>query len=207
MRTHSFEPSTWAFSVHTEPTIEPVTVSDAKAFARIDTSADDTLLATLIKAARKECESKTKRQLVTATLDLVLDEFPGDNDAIELPRPPLQSVTAITYVDTDGVTQTLDTAQYAVDTDSCPGRVSLAYNCSWPSTRDIRGAVRIRYVAGWPIVASNATTPDDLCVWIMHQATTRYALREAFISGTAIVDAPSRFMDSLLDAYRIPESG
>src|SRR3990167_7420015 len=69
--------------------------------------------------------------------------------AIELPLPPLRSVTSITYVDQDGTTQTLSSTLYTVDSSSEPARITPAYGEVWPSTRDQVNAVTVRFVAGY----------------------------------------------------------
>jgi uncharacterized phiE125 gp8 family phage protein len=130
------------------PTKEPVTLDMAKAHLRVDDGEEDALIAQIIATAREWCEDFQRRSYVTQTWRLTLDEFPCA-DEISIPRPPLASVSSITYVDTNGDTQTLATTVYAVDTDAEPGRVYLKYNQTWPSTRDITNAVTITFVAGY----------------------------------------------------------
>lgn len=142
----------------TPAAIEPVNLAQAKIAANITGSADDGLLQVLISAARQQAETITHRALVTSTFDLKLDAFPGSDDVIEIPLPPLQSVTSITYLDGDGASQTMDSDDYVVDISSEPGRVYLAYGASWPSTQNRRDAVTIRFVAGYPITSVTAGT-------------------------------------------------
>lgn len=49
------------FIVLTPPTVEPVTLTDAKAYMRVDFSDDDTLITNLISRARSLCETITAR--------------------------------------------------------------------------------------------------------------------------------------------------
>jgi len=132
-----------------EPTEYPVTLAELKAHLLVTGTTDDTLLTSILETAIKEAEEITGKQLALATYATKLDNFPS-SDHIVLYRPPLVSVTSITYVDTAGATQTLSTNVYAVDTASQPGRVSLKYDQSWPT--DCRGHyndVTITYVAGY----------------------------------------------------------
>jgi uncharacterized phiE125 gp8 family phage protein len=130
----------------TAPTSEPLTVEEVKLHLRIDHDAEDSWVGQSITAARQYIEDMAARQMVTATRKLILDYFTCE---VELPRPPLLAVTGITYVDTDGATQTLSTDVYTVDTDSVPGRVYLAYDQSWPDTRCVQKAVEITYTCGY----------------------------------------------------------
>ena len=130
------------------PAVEPISSAAAKLHLRVDISTDDTLIAALITAARQKCELYTRRQLITATWQMTLDAFP-DEEVIYVPRPPLQSVTSITYVDENGVVQTWTAALYRVDIATEPGRITPAYGESWPSTRDVSAAVTVKYKAGY----------------------------------------------------------
>lgn len=142
------------WQVTTQPATEPVTLAEAKAHLRIDTTADDTLIESLITAARQWCEDYERRAYVTQTITVKLDRF---TNKIVLPKPKLQSVTSVKYIDTAGVEQTLSTDIYNVDTYREPGRITLAYNQSWPTTRDDYNAVEIVYVAGY---GDAADVPD-----------------------------------------------
>ncbi len=86
----------------TPPAMEPVTLAEAKLHARIDHDLEDGLLATFIAAARQHGEQLTGRQFVEAAYELSLDGFPCGDDPIELPKPPLQAVESISFVDRDG---------------------------------------------------------------------------------------------------------
>jgi len=87
-----------------------------------------------------------------------LDDWP-DGDIITVPRPPLGTVTSITYYGTGGTAATMTADTYIVDTDSEPGRISLGYGKTWPSEtlRPVKGVV-IQYQAGYGSAASSVPT-------------------------------------------------
>ncbi len=132
------------------PASEPVTVEDAKVQARIDADVtdEDGLLRAYIRAATRQVETETGRQLMLATYVYRASGFPSCA-WIEIPKPPLIAVTSVAYVDTAGVTQTWASSNYRVDVQSDPGRVHLAYGISWPSVRSQYDAVQITYLAGY----------------------------------------------------------
>lgn len=111
---------------------------------------EDSLLDILITAAREYCEGKTGRALATQTLEAYPDGWPCGNE-IELPYPPLQSVTSVKYKDSAGAETTLSAdTDYIADTDSLVGRIVLPYGGSWPSaTLYPVNPIKIRYVAGY----------------------------------------------------------
>lgn len=165
-----------------EPTSEPVTLTEAKAHCRIDTTADDTLVSSLITAARAWCESRIGQCLMPATYRLKLDRFCGHE--IELPYPPLTAVSSIAYVDSAGSAQTLSSALYAVDTDSKPGRVSPVYAEVWPTTREQLQAITITYTAGY---ASASVVPQSIKQAILLLVGHWYENREASVVGVTSV--------------------
>lgn len=137
----------WARTV--EPAVEPLTLAEAKAQARITDTQSDNVLLSYIKTARDAAEQSLGRGLVTQTWQAGLPDFA---DVIWLPMAaPLQSVTSVTYYDSDGTLQTLATSYYTVDTLSRPGRIVRAANQCWPAVQCDRldSAVLITYVVGW----------------------------------------------------------
>lgn len=109
-------------------------------------SAHDQHLTDLIMGAVRDVERYTRRALITQTWKLTLPGF--CRRRIELPRPPLQSVTSIAYVDEAGASQTVSSFQ--VSSAASPGYIEPAYNDVWPATRPSTvDAVTITYVAGF----------------------------------------------------------
>jgi uncharacterized phiE125 gp8 family phage protein len=180
------------------PEEEPVSLAAAKLHLRVDGTAEDGYIRGLVAAARMDAEHQTGRALVAQTWRLTLDAFPpGD---IELPRPPLQSVKSITYLDADGVRQTIDPAEYRAITDELFGRVVLAYNAAWPSCRSEPGSVQVTFVSGWPEAAD---VPEAIRHWIKIKLTTLYEQRGMVITGTIVSESPRQAWDVLLDGYRV----
>ncbi len=184
------------FAQATPPAAEPVSLVEIKAHCRVDISDDDALLGGLIVAARQHVESLTRRQLINATWRLSLDAFPGvtrhvggwprsaaEGADIRLPRPRLQSVTSITYLDAAGAAQTLSPSSYTVSGDEEPGRIALAPGSDWPDTQADRiNAVQITYVSGYGADASSV--PQALKQAVLLLAAHWYENREAVVVGT-----------------------
>src|SRR3954453_3955872 len=103
----------------TAPSTEPISTADAQLQCRVDASDEDALIDALVKAAREHVETFTHRALITQTWDLKLDAFPCTGE-IWLPKPPVASVTSITYLDTTGVSQTWASSNYRTDLPSGP---------------------------------------------------------------------------------------
>lgn len=133
----------------TPPAVEPVSLDELKSHLRVDIADDDDYIGGLIMAAREYIEETTRRSLTTQTWRLSLDDWP-DDDEIELPRPPLQSIISFQYTDSDGITTDVDAGSYEIDTDSEPGQIVLANNQSWPDViLKAANPVQVTYVAGY----------------------------------------------------------
>lgn len=184
------------------PAAEPVTIAEVKSQANIDHSDDDALIAADITAAREEVEHYLGRPLITQTWERVLDAFPAD--AILLGWGPVQSIASIKYIDTDGVQQTMDAADYSLDKDSNEqvGFVLRAATITaWPSTLDTANAVRVRFVAGYGATA--ADVPMLIRKRIIVRAASTYKHRDETVVGTIVASLPDRFHDRMLDRYRV----
>jgi uncharacterized phiE125 gp8 family phage protein len=182
----------------TAPTLRPLTLADAVNFCRVNDSADNALVEALIDAARQKAETLAGRTLLTTTWDLKLPAFPT---AIDLPMPPVASVTSVSYYDLDNALQTLAvTTQYLTYCGNKTGRVYLPNGTTWPSTYDRPDAVIVRYVAGW---TSAALVPACLVQWCRQAVATMYEHREHTVTGTIAAELPREFCAGLLDPERL----
>lgn len=180
---------------------EPISTSDAKDHLRVDLSDDDVLISAAATAARDYFEADTNRQLVKATYTLTLDDFPRSrHEPIRIPRPPLRSVTSITYLDSDGTEQTWSSSEYTVETfdgpGAQPGRVYPKAEYVWPTTQDVPGAVTITFEAGYDVV------PEGMKATLLLLVGDLYANREAQVVGNVFSD--NRTAQRLLGRYRLP---
>lgn len=172
----------------TPPAVEPISTAEAKAHIRVDHSDDDTYIDTLVSAARQDTERVTWRQMITATYTLTLDRFPENVDFIELPRPPLQAVSSITYVDVNGDTQTWADTNYTVATGGGAGRVNLVAGKVWPSMQTRFNSVTITYTAGYGDASTDV--PEVLRQGMLLKIGHWYENREAVVIGGTPMSLP-----------------
>jgi uncharacterized phiE125 gp8 family phage protein len=180
----------------TGPTEEPVSTAEAKAHLRVDGSDDDSYIAALITTARMHVEAILRRALITQTWKLVLDSWP--DEVLKLPKPPLASVSSVTYLDENGESQTFSPDDYIVDTASEPGRLTLAKDASWPSEELYPlGAVNIQYVAGY---ADADAVPQAYKQAMLLLIGHFYENREAVVAaqGANVQELPMAVMSLLM---------
>lgn len=180
-----------------EPASPAVSTSDAKAHLRVTSSDEDTLIGTIVEAAVRHVEDVCGRALFTQTWTATFDGFP-DGELV-LPRPPVASITSVSYVDEDGATQTLASNAYEKDLGSEPACLWPVYGTTWPATRAQRGSVTVVYVAG---VASTSSIPKPIRQAILLLVGHLYENREAVNIGNIVTTMPMA-VDALLAPYRM----
>lgn len=182
----------------TAPATTPVTLNEAKAHLRVDTSDEDALITAMLVAATEAAEHITGLALMPQTWLLTCDAFPA---SLDLTRVPVASVTSIAYDDTTGTPQTLSPSLYTLDNASefDIARIVPAFGKSWPATLSHINTVRVTYAAGYPDADS---VPEGIKSWIKLHVGTQYANRE-----TETIDRGQLltlgYADRLLDRYRV----
>lgn len=135
------------------PPVEPLTLTEVKLDRAVEHSLHDDLLTALIKTARSYVEDYCTLSLIYQTRELILDAF---SNSVEIPYGPVQSVEAIEYVDTNGITTTLGVANYTVNVNRYAAMIAPAWGLYFPATRWQANAVVVRYIAGYEPVGSPA---------------------------------------------------
>jgi len=185
----------------TAPSRYPVTLEEVKAHCRVETDDDDAYLDSLIEGATACLDGAggfLGRCLVQQTWELQLPYWPcatprwefttryipnGPNGQIEIPLPPLVSVTSIKHMDGAGDEQTIDSDQYLVAPRGWePGIVQPIYGGTWPTSAYSRpDAIRIRFVAGYASVVNgglSGTIPRNIIQCILKAIGSAYENRD-----------------------------
>lgn len=130
----------------TPPAVEPISVDEFKAFVRFDPPEEDALIEELITTARESAEKYTRRSFITTGWRLRLDSLNGVRK-VQLHRSPVQAVTAVTYTDESGDTQTVPAENYTMQTN---GYVVRHLDYTWPAAIRTRpGVISIDFTAGY----------------------------------------------------------
>jgi uncharacterized phiE125 gp8 family phage protein len=191
----------WGLVQTEAPASEPITIEEARAWLRVDDTAQDALIAALVAAARRMVERRTNRALLASAWQMTIDRFPcGDaRRAILLPLGPVIAISAITYLDTGGVERTMAPADYRYDLSREPAPITTEWGKSWPSARDVIGAIAVDFSAGY---ADAAAVPQDLKLAMQLLVGHWFENRESVVVG-AVSNALQLAFDDLLEPYRI----
>lgn len=182
----------------TPPAVEPVTLTDAKLHLKVDTTDDDALITALIAAARARAEWHTGRAFITQSWKLWLDAWPGALScddvpprlsataakAIEIPLPPLQSVSSITAYAMDDSATVMSSTLYQVDSASAPARVALKIGVAPPVNLRAMNAIAIAFTTGYGDAASDV--PDAIRRAILMIVADLYANRGDAAAETSV---------------------
>ncbi len=170
------------------PADQPVFLDDVKRRLKIDDTSEDVDLSLMIDEATQLAEEFTARSFITQTWQLKLDGFPSCGGPIKLPRGPVQSVSSVSYEDTNGDTQTWGSGNYQVVTVRAVPIIVPEPTVSYPATEsDREDAITITYVAGYGDKAGDV--PPSLRQAILNMVGTLYCGVRGDTAGNAAVEA------------------
>lgn len=181
------------------PGIEPVTLADAKAHLRVDTTDDDNLIGALVTAARVQVEVATRRVLITQRWRLTYDRWPQDG-LIELRTTPIQSVDAVMTYDATGSATPLNPAAYQVDLASVPARLALTVPLETVRPGRPLAGIEIDVTAGYG--PSGLQVPQPLLLAMMMLVARWYESRDGTAAGTIPASIEQGF-EALIAPYRV----
>ncbi|MEW5421394.1 head-tail connector protein [Amorphus sp. 3PC139-8] len=181
-------------SILTEPpTLEPVTLAEAKQHLRVDTDAEDTLIADLIAAARRHVEATTGRALLAQGWRIVRETVPHSG-IVRLEPQPVLSIDAVTVRASDGTASVLGAEDYVMDLVSSRLRLLPGGAGRWRADQ-----VEIDITAGYGTVAGDVPAPLRQAVLMLVAHWHQH--REAALVGPP--DPVSLGVSSLVRPYRL----
>jgi len=134
------------------PRVEPVSLNEIYEHTHSGVE-HEVYLAGLITRARARFEQRTGRLLVQQTWQTSLPMF---TNIIELPFAPLQSVTSIQYLNTQGRYQTLESNEYRVVEHGITATITPKLGGCWPTVGyKTMDAIRIEAVYGHAPIVNN----------------------------------------------------
>lgn len=180
----------------TDPSVEPITLAEAKANLRIDHDSEDALIEGLIRAAREEVEASTGLALIDQDWRRVLDRVPSSGRVL-LHRHPVKSIISVTLYGSDGEASLLDPGDYRLDAVSRPARLHILKR---PANHVAMNGIEVDFSAGFG--ESGADVPDLIKRAIHLLVAHWFEFRASF--GAA--DQPVSFPDAyarLIAPYRM----
>ena len=179
--------------------VEPVSLAEAKADLRVDGTADDNLIRSLIVTSRLHIEAALGLALITQSWQLLLDAWPKSR-RVPLPMRPIRDVSAVGVRGDDDSLEAVPPSAFILDGTGNPARLVWrnAATAIDPG-RPVNG-IEITFTAGF------GDTPEDVPAPIRHALVLLvahwYEHREPVEIGAAATAIPSMVSELLLPYRR-----
>jgi uncharacterized phiE125 gp8 family phage protein len=179
------------------PAVEPWSVAEAKNFLRTENDDDDTVIASLIAAARSHVEAMTRCALIAQTWRFVLDQWPKDG-RIKPGRGPLRTLTAARTYDSAGSATTIDAGTFIVDKAS---GVIASSEWALPAPGRATAGIELDVEIGFGSAATDV--PDVLRHAVRTLVAHWYENRGLIAIGQSVAMMPAS-VSAMIASYRVP---
>lgn len=177
----------------TGPAVEPIDLAYAKAFLRVDSTDEDTLIINLIKTARQQVENMIGRTLIRRSI--VYRRVVPNGKCFTIPRPPLLGLTRLTLIAENDQAMDVPTTDYSVTRRRDPGQVRLKHGHNWTDYLAEFTTLEVEFEAGYGDIAEDVPLPIRQAVLLFIAHSFEY--RE--MSETPALPI---MVDALLAPYR-----
>ena len=180
------------------PALEPISLAEAKAHLRIDGTAEDALIQSLVVTSRLHIEAALGLALITQSWSYFLDRWPKAG-RFQLPLRPVVAIAHVRVWSDEGISESLDPASFLLDGHGMPPRlVALSGTAEIAPMRAANG-IEIGFTAGFGAAADDvpATIRHALLLLVAHW----YENREPVQIGVGVNAVPA-MVSELLAPYR-----
>lgn len=179
----------------TAPTVEPVTLAEAKLAARITETLFDAIIPGLIASARQLAEQATGQMFMAQTWRTELVDWPAITDTIAVPQA---TAAALSYW-TGSAWATLSGAGYAFAPAGSGTALAPALGTTWPAlgTKALGARVRIDLTAG----AADANAVPECVKLYIKALVAHWVFNPSAAASNSTAEAP--FLRLLLDPARL----
>ena len=184
------------YQVITPASTYPVSLTEAKSHLKVDTTADDTYIESIIKAATQLSEEYTNRFFI----DTVIEQYASSFAELEtLFKSKVSVISFVKYYDSNNTLQTLSDTIYDAQVRYEPAQIQLADGQSYPAFTKRNDAVEVKYTVGY---GAASDVPEIIKQAILLTIGNFYANRESVIVGRMVSELPQN-SKWLLDTYKV----
>jgi len=164
-----------------------------------DNTTDDGMLRDMILAAVGQVERYQRRQLISATFTVTMDDWPRDGCFWFRDHLPITAVSAVKYKEsTAGTLTTVTASNYATSFPrSSPGRIVPISSYAWPTLyTDAVDRVQVSLTAGY---GSAVNVPMTTRAAIRYLVAQMVEFREPVVLGMTAAEIPQTLKGALDD--------
>jgi uncharacterized phiE125 gp8 family phage protein len=188
-----------ALVLTSSPAVEPVTVAEVKAQARIDGTAEDALIASLILTSRLHVEAALGLALITQSWRWSFDRWPVE-PSLPMPLRPVQAITSVKVLAADGTPATIAASDYVLEGDGLPPRI-VRTGALFPQPGRAVAGIEIAFTAGFGAAAADVPAPIRQAVLLL--AVHWYDHRDPLEIGSPLAAVPDA-VSGLLMPFKVP---
>jgi uncharacterized phiE125 gp8 family phage protein len=178
----------------TAPASEPLTLIEAKAHLRVDSTDEDTLIGALVLAAVGHLDGYTGLLGRCMITQVWVQKFDDWHTIMRLPFADVQGVV-LTYVDESDVEQTVSSTLYTLFQDGLGGYIRFEDDFTDPSVGPDYGGISATITCGF---GSADDVPAALKAAMLLHIGTLYEYRETLSERVA----PNMAVEALIAPYR-----
>lgn len=177
----------------TYPTTTVITLDEAKAHLRVTTTDEDSLIMDCVRQATNLIELETNQVFLSGSCVYYLDtnEFTSYKE-VKIWAYPINEITAIKYLDINGIEQIFSTTNYSVDISDSPIRIlpTTTPTCKANTLNTIRIYCNLGY--------NNIDNIDsELIGWIKIFTAFFYQTRQPEYTGYTVSEIAIKYKDAL----------
>jgi uncharacterized phiE125 gp8 family phage protein len=139
--------------------VEPITLAEAKAHLRVDSPAEDVLIAALISTSRLQIEAALSLSLIDQSWSLFLDDWPPPPQLIVLPVAPVRTLTALRTYAADDTPTAHAVSHLQLDPDLHQPRVHRRQDTVATAPRRPMNGIEIAFLAGFGPTPADVPAP------------------------------------------------
>lgn len=181
----------------TAPAETPITLAEAKTHLRVDGSAEDAYIISLIAAAVSlvDGEGSLGRSMVTQTWAKWVSQSPG---VVRIGMGPFISLTSVDYYDADNAIQSATLSDYEIRLDGDFVNIRPKKGKVWPNSYIRDDSIKFTFTAGF---GAAADVPDGIKHALLMLVGHWYQNREA-VSDASLKEVPMA-VEALLGNERV----
>jgi uncharacterized phiE125 gp8 family phage protein len=180
------------------PPLEPVSLTEAKAHLRVDASAEDQFVTSLITTSRLQVEAILGLALIQQSWLWRFDAWPAPG--VVFPLRPITSIASVRTQNSDLSYTTVPPSNYILDGQGLPPRL-VPVNAGFANPGAAALGIEITFTAGFGPAAGDVPAPlrQAILLLIAHWFETREPI---LADGTAMPRFPDA-VTGLIEPYRM----